>query len=123
MLELSKEDGPDEEDAQHDGTLKMPKRALFDRLRSILTINVVTTSMVASVNVLPSWRAKRVLQIELTQPNLDLLLEEPTAGSAPWKPTLEHENVNWVASRNGVQCTWWDSKKQKQETQAYRREV
>ena len=81
MLELSKENDPDAGNAQHAGTLSMP-RELFDSLPSILTIDVATTSMVASVDVLPSWRTKGVLQIEITQPNLDLLLEEPPAGPA-----------------------------------------
>jgi hypothetical protein len=67
--------------------------------------------MVASVDVLPSWRAKGVLQIEITQPSLDLLLEQPPAESAPWTPTIENENVYWLASRNMVRCYWWDSKK------------
>ena len=106
MQELSKGDDPKEENAQHDGTISMPKRELFGRLPSILTIDVATTSMVTSVDVLPSCRTKGVLQIELTQPNLDLLLEEPRAESAPC-------NVYCIASRNMVRCTWWDSKKSK----------
>ena len=113
MQELSKEEDPNEENAQHDGPLTMPKRELFDRLPTTLTIDVATTSMVASVDVLPSSRTTGVLQIELTQPNLDLLLEDPPAESAPWAPTLKHENVYWIASRSMVRCTWWDSKRLK----------
>ena len=89
MLELGKEEDPNEENPQNDGSLSMPKRELFDKLPPTLTINVTTTSMVASVDVLPSWRTKGVLQIEITQPNLDLLLEEPPAEAAPWTPTIE----------------------------------
>ena len=110
MQELSKEDDPDEENAL-DATLSTPKRELFDRLPSIITLRVVTTSGVTSVVVLPSWRTTGVLQIELTQSNLDLLLLEPTAGSAPWKPAIDHANVCWIASRSMVRCVWWDSKK------------
>ena len=113
MQKLSKEDDPNEENAQCDGPLTMPKRELFDRLPTTLTIDVATTSMVASVDVLPSSRTTGVLQIELTQPNLDLLLEDPPAESAPWAPTLKHENVYWIASRSMVRCTWWDSKRLK----------
>ena len=115
MQKLSKEEDPNEENAQCDGPLTMPKRELFDRLPAILTIDVKTTSMVSSVNVLPSSRNQGVLQIELTQPNLDLLLEEP-AVSAPWTPTIKHENVTWIAGRNMVRCIWWDSKKFKNKT-------
>ena len=32
-----------------------------------------------TVRVVPSWRERGVLQLELTQDNLDLLLEEPRA--------------------------------------------
>ena len=77
MLDLGKEEDPNEEHPQNDGSLSMPKRELFDKLPPTLTINVTTTSMVASVDVLPSWRTQGVLQIEITQTNLDLLLVEP----------------------------------------------
>ena len=53
--------------------------------------------MVTSVNVLPSWQANEALQIEITQPNLDLLLEEPPAEAAPWTPTIEPpDEVYWL---------------------------
>ena len=113
MLAMTLEDDPNEKHAQTDGTVSMPKRELIDRLLKILTIDVATTSMVASVDVLPSWRTKGVLQIEITQPNLDLLLEEPPAEPAPFTPTIGPENVYWIASRSMVQCKWWDSKKSK----------
>ena len=64
-------------------------REVYDSLPSILTVDAATTSMVTSVNVLPSWQANESLQIEITQPNLDLLLEEPPAEAAPWTPTIE----------------------------------
>ena len=51
--------------------------------------------------------------MEIAQPNLDLLLEEPPAEPAPWTPTIEQENVYWLASRKMVQCRWWDSKHSK----------
>ena len=54
-----------------------------------------------------------MLQIEITQPNLDLLLEEPPAEPAPWIPELEQQNVYWIPSRNQLQCLYWDSKKLK----------
>ena len=113
MLALSLEDDPNEENAQTDGTVRMPKRELIDRLPKIITIDVTTTSMVASVDVLPTWRDDGVLQIEITQSNLDLLLEEPPAEPAPWKPEIEQQDVYWVESRNHVRCTYWDSKKLK----------
>jgi hypothetical protein len=96
MLELSKENDPDAGNAQHAGTLSMP-RELFDSLPSILTIDVATTSMVTSVNVLPSWQTNEELHIEIRQANLDLLLEEPPAEAAPWTPTIEPpDEVYWL---------------------------
>ena len=67
-------------------------REVYDILPSILTVDAATTSMATSVNVLPSWEANEALQIEITQPNLDLLLEEPPAEPAPWTPTIEADN-------------------------------
>ena len=113
MLALSLEDDPNEENAHIDTTVRLPKRELIDRLPKFITIDVTTTSMVASVDVLPSWREQAVLQIEITQSNLDLLLEEPPAEAAPWKPEIEQQDVRWVGTRNHVRCTYWDSKKLK----------
>ena len=104
MQALSKEDDPNGEMELTDGTLNMPKRELFNRLPKIITIDVATASMVASVKMLPSWRTRGVLQLEITQPNLDLLLDEPPAEPAPWLPTLDHANVYWIASRNQARC-------------------
>ena len=69
-------------------------REMFDSLPSIITIDAVTTSMVTSVNVLKSWDPNGALQIEITQSNMELLLEEPPAEPAPWKPTIEQEHHN-----------------------------
>ena len=76
MLTMTVEDDPNEEHAQTDGTVSMPKRGLIDRLPKILTIDVTTESMVASVDVLPSWRTKGVRQTETTKPK---------TGSCYWK--------------------------------------
>ena len=74
-------------------------REVYDSLPSILTVDAATTSMVTSVNVLPSWHANEALQIEITQPNLDLLLEEPPAEAAPWTPTIEQRDHSDTASK------------------------
>jgi hypothetical protein len=106
MQALSKEDDVS-------GEVELTAATLFDRLPKILTVNVTTASMVASVKLLPSWRGMGVLQLEITQPNLDLLLSEPPAEPAPWIPTLDHANVHWVGSRNRVRCYYYDSIKSK----------
>jgi hypothetical protein len=113
MEQLSAGDDPNNEDAQIDGTLSKPKRELVDRLPKILTIDVTTASVVASVNVLPSWRDKGVLQLEITQPNLELLLEQPPADATPWAPQIESANVSWRSSTNTVHCKYWDSRTSK----------
>ena len=113
MRAFSQEDDPNEEHVQTDGTVCMPKRGLIDRIPKILTIDVTTASNVATVNVLPAVRLHGVLQIEITQPNLDLLLEEPPAEPAPWIPELDQQNVYWIPSRNQLHCVYWDGKKMK----------
>ena len=113
MRAFSQEDDPNEEHVQTDGTVCMPKRGLIDRIPKVLTIDVETASNVATVNVLPAVRVHGVLQIEITQPNLDLLLEEPPAEPAPWIPEVEQQNVYWNPRRNQLQCLYWDSKKLK----------
>ena len=63
------------------------KRELFDLIPPIITVNVATaSSMVASVNVMTSWRTRAVLQLEVTQRNIELLLEEPAADAAESAP-------------------------------------
>ena len=73
-------------------------REVYDSLPSILTVDAATTSGVTSVNVLPAWHWNELLQIEITQPNLDLLLEELPAEAAPWTPTIDEfwDPVNQV---------------------------
>ena len=92
--------------------LHRPKRELIDRIPKTIEISVVTRNGVeATVVVLPSWREKGVLQIELTEENIDLLLEEPPAESSPFVPEIIEPDVVWVCTRNHVRCTFWDSKK------------
>ena len=76
--------------------------------------------MVAEVNVLPDWRIKGVLKIEITKTNLDLLLEKPPAATAPapWTPTIEQPDVYWRPRTNSVYCSFWDSRKSKQRLKA-----
>ena len=51
-----------------------------------------------------------MLQIELTEANLDLLLED-TAESAPWALTIQYENMYWISGRSLLKSLWWCSKK------------
>ena len=115
MQEQNKGGEPEEEHAQHNGNLRPdPKRELIDLLPPIITFDVSTAlNIVTSVNVLPSWRAKQSLQIELTQPNLDLLMEDPPAESVPWVSDVEHPNVQWIPCRNMFQCHWWDGRRER----------
>ena len=82
-----------QEEKRKSGKSLMP-RDMFGSLPSIITIEAVTTSMVTSVNVLKSWDPNGALQIEITQSNMELLLEEPPAEPAPWTPTIEQEHHN-----------------------------
>ena len=91
----------------------MSPRDLFDKLPEVITIHVKTQSLEHEVLVLPEWRIKAVLRLEITQTNLDLLLERPLAATAPWAPTIEQRDVHWRASRNSVACHFRDSYKEK----------
>ena len=111
-LAHTEEDPNDLNNIRPEGTLNRPRRELIDRIPRVLEISVVTRNGVeATVNVLPSWREKGVLQIELTKENMDLLLEDPPAASAQFVPSIIHPDVTWVAGRNHVRCTYWHSKK------------
>ena len=70
----------------------------------------------ATVRVLPSWRERSVLQLELTQSNLDLLLEEPRVEATPFTPIIDQPDVVWVKDRNAVRCRFWSSQKRKWKT-------
>ena len=98
-----------------------PKRELIDQIASIIDIEVCTRNGVqATVSVIPSWRNNKSLQIELSQENMDLLLEEPPDEPAPFNPaaavSARYPNVHWLTHRNAVRCTWYDSKKKKSTT-------
>ena len=85
---------------------------MCDSIPEVIELEVVTRNEAhVTVKVRPSCREKAVLQIELTQENMDILLEEPPAESAPFSPRIDQPNVVWVASRNHARCTYWDSKK------------
>ena len=110
MKELSAGEDPNNDEAQVDGTFIKPKRELVDKLPKVLTVIVKTESIEASVNVLTEWRSNGVLHLEVTQFNLELLLEQPPAETAPWKPKIESPDVHWRTSTNSLFCKYWDSR-------------
>ena len=114
MQALCQNEDPNEENPRQGRMSARPKRELIDQIDAVINVVVETKNGVqATVNVIPSWRDKGALQIELTQENMDLLLEDPPAVSAPFNPDVSarYPNVFWVSLRNHVRCTWWDSKK------------
>ena len=115
LMRLAAEDGDPNDSNTHQGDkLTRPKRELIDKIPKIIEVEVATRNGVeATVSVLPSWRERQVLQIELSRENLDLLLEEPqTAVSAPFTPNIQQPDVFWVNGRNSVRCTYWCKKSQ-----------
>ena len=113
MLASSVQDeDPNEPNPVVQMTPNRPKRELIDLIPKIIDIEVETrTGVQATVSVISTWRAKSALQIELTEDNLDLLLEGPPAVSAPFMPNLaEFPNTSWVVGRNCVRTSYWDSK-------------
>ena len=121
MQELASDDDPNGciSLSSEDRQLGRPKRELIDKIANIIEVEVETRSGVqATVSVLPSWRKRSVLQIELSQTNLDLLLETPGPEPAPFTPIIEQPDVVWVKDRNHVRCRYWDSKANKWRTKS-----
>ena len=115
MQALCQNEDPNEENPRQGRMPTRPKRELIDQIDPVINVEVETKNGVqATVNVIPSWRDKGALQIELTQENMDLLLEDPPAVSAPFNPNLEdYPNVTWISARSHLRIRWWDSKHQK----------
>ena len=78
MLASSVQDeDPNEPNPVAQTTPTRPKRELIDLIPKIIDIEVETrTGVQATVSVISTWRSKSTLQIELSDDNLDLLLEE-----------------------------------------------
>ena len=114
----TEENNPNGSDSNHrpEGSLRAPKRELIDKIPRVLELEVATSNgWEATVNVLSSRRGKSVLQIELTNENIDLLLEGPPTESVQFTPTICGVNcpdVTWYSPRNHLRCTYWNSKKQ-----------
>ena len=90
---------------------------MIDDLPEVIQIKVVTsTGLSIPVSILPTWRAQAVLSMELSQANLDLLLEDPPAKE--FKPTMSHENVMWVGTRMMVRCNYYDKATEKVKTKS-----
>ena len=106
------EEDPNEPNPVAQTTPTRPKRELIDLIPKIIDIEVETrTGVQATVSVISTWKSRMTLQIELSEDNLDLLLEEPPAASAPFIPNLaEFPNTSWVVGRNCVRTSYWDSK-------------
>ena len=54
-----------------------------------------------------------MLQLEITLPSLELLLNQPPAESAEWTPKIESADAYWRSSTNAVNCKDWDSRASK----------
>ena len=106
------EEDPNEPNPVAQTTPTRPKRELIDLIPKIIDIEVETcTGVQATVSVISTWKSRMTLQIELTEDNLDLLLEEPPAVSAPFIPNLaEFPHTSWVGPRRCVRTSYWDSK-------------
>ena len=112
MQQLNAEEDPNQETILDGAPLIIPKRELFEQIPKIITVNVKTNSMEVDVKVLADWRKNGVLKLELTNTNLDLLLEQPAA-LPPWTPVFDQPDVCWRPSATSVCCLYWDSMKSK----------
>ena len=84
MLGLTAEEDPnDDSSPRTENKRHRPKRELIDKLPSIIEVDVVTRRGVeATVKVIPSWRERGVLQIELTQEKDGPTARSTTGGGA-----------------------------------------
>ena len=114
MQGLLKEEDPNRECHENDRMPSLPKRELVDKLPKYVDLEIETKSWAELiVSVRSSWRMNGVLQVEATQQNFDLLLEDPPDGSAKFTPTIQEDNVRWVPDRMQLRTKHWDSKKRK----------
>ena len=103
---------PDADDAS-DAMPKRPKRELVDDIQKVMTLQVATTNSVQhSVNVLSTWRENSTVTIELTDVNLELLLEEPEIAHGD-PLSIKREHVHWRESRHALVMRYHDGPKQK----------
>ena len=124
MRALPREEDPNDFYASSDAAPIRPRREMIDQISRVITVKVVSsTGFQASVNVMATWRERDVLTIELTAPNLDLLLEDPPAGSAPWAPEINEPDVQWVSCRRELRTSYWDSQKGRQKTKSQQVEL
>ena len=119
MKALPRAEDPNDNYASSDAATNRPRREMIDQISRVITVDVVTTTgMASSVNLLPTWREREVLAIELTEENLDLLLEDPPAGSAPWSPEINEPDVTWLPRRRELRCQYYDSLKGRRVTKS-----
>ena len=119
MKALPRAEDPNDSYASSDAATNRPRREMIDQISNVITVDVVTTTgMASSVNLLPTWREREVLAIELTEENLDLLLEDPPAGSAPWSPEINEPDVTWLPRRRELRCQYYDSLKGRRVTKS-----
>ena len=112
MKALPRAEDPNDNYASSDAATNRPRREMIDQISRVITVDVVTTTgMASSVNLLPTWREREVLAIELTEENLDLLLEDPPAGSAPWSPEINEPDVIWLPRRKELRAFYFDRQK------------
>ena len=116
---LPREEDPNDSYASADAAPRHPKREMVDQLSKVITVDVLTlTGIESSGNVLPTWREREVLAIELTEGNLDLLLEDPPAGSVPWAPEINEPDVIWLPRRRELRCQHYDRLKGRHSTKS-----
>ena len=111
MLSVLPQSDPNEDNPVVTSVSDRARRELINQIPKTIDIEVDTRNRIrARVTVVASWPENGALQIELTRENMELLLEEPPAGSARFLPILAlYPNVKWVPAGSLVRTIWWDS--------------
>ena len=83
---------------------KLPQKVLFDDIVPWTTVTVSTIEGDHAVKVATSWQSAALLEVGLTDPNLDLLLKERTTVNPDTEISdmlSEFPDVRYAASRCG----------------------
>ena len=112
---LETTDDPNNPGGVVQNALKKPRRELIDDLPHVITVTVQSVNGIDhEVRVKTCWRESAVLSIELTDNNLELLLDDPAVITpSTFTPELSTDLVRWVHRRQSLVLSYYDSGKDK----------
>ena len=115
MASLDATDDPNNPGDVVPNALKKPRRQLIDDLPTVITVTVESVNGINhDIRVKTCWRESAVLSIELTENNLELLIDDPAVRkTSTFKPEVSTEYVRWLHGRQSLVLHYYDSSKDK----------